>query len=233
MEFFRINMLHRKTTYRSAVFQDFEALGQHNYHEIIKFHGQNRDAIQRLNFDEFFIMELAYCDALFQTEDYPKHIEIANNIIELSILNNVQFYQGEDIYHKTLFQKAQSHKTINQFEDAIHITKELLKMNTTSKEYQQFLKICYINHNTDFLKNMRSYGVLMIFVAAGLFVLNILLVEAFYPAKVDLFNLLSIIGLVTGGLFLIGSLSIHRWQARQQFNQFLCELLERENKSVK
>lgn len=221
MDFFRINMLHRKTKYQSPVFIDFETLGKRNYHEIVRFCERNRDAMNQLNFDEFFIMELSYCDALFQMDMFDKHIYTANHVIELSILNNVQFYEGEDIYHRTLFQKAQAHKALNQLSEAIHITKELLKMNKTQKEYQQFLKLCYTKDGTPFLQNLRAYGVLICFVAAGLLVLNILIVEPFFPMKVGLINTISTIGLIVGGLSLIGGLTIHHWKAKRKFDEFM------------
>ena len=214
-------MLHRKTTYQSAVFQDFERLGKTNYHEIIRFCERNRNAMEALNFQEYFIMELAYCNALFQMGNYEKHLEIANKVIELSIFNNVHLFQGEDIYQKTLFQKAQAHKILNHLPEAIHITKELLKMNVNSKEYQSFLKFCYIKNNTPFLENLRGYGVLTCFVAASFLVLNILIIEPFYPQKVALFHTLSIIGLIFGAVLLIGGLTVHHWQAKKKFQEFL------------
>ena len=214
-------MLHRKTTYQSPVFTDFETLGKRNYHEIVHFCERNRDAMNQLNFDEFFIMELAYCHSLFQMDMFEKHIKTANHVIKLSILNNVQFYEGEDIYHRTLFQKAQAHKALNELPEAIHITKELLKMNTVPKEYQQFLKLCFTKDGTPFLQNLRAYGVLIIFFAAGLLVLNILIIEPFFPMKVGLFNMISVSSLVVGGLALIGGLTIHHWEAKRKFDEFM------------
>jgi hypothetical protein len=214
-------VLHRKTTYQSEVFQDFERLGKRNYHEIIRFCERNRDAMEALNFEEFFIMKLAYCEALFAMENYEKHISVANNVIELSIFNNVHLFQGEDIYQKTLFQKAQAHKALNHVSDAIHITKELLKMNVNCKEYQVFLKFCYTKDGTLFLENLRGYGVLMFFIAAGLFVLNILIVEPFHPHKIFFFNVLSLIILVLGTILLTCGLTVHHWQAKKKFRDFI------------
>jgi tetratricopeptide (TPR) repeat protein len=217
-------VLHRKTTYQSVVFQDFESLGRTNYHEIIRFCERNRDAMETLNFQEYFIMELAYCNSLFQMENYAKHLKVADRVIELSIFNNVHLFQGEDIYQKTLFQKAQAHKMLNHLPEAIHITKELLKMNVNSKEYQSFLKFCYLKNNTPFLENLRGYGVLICFVAASILVLNILLIEPFYPEKVASFHILSIIGLIIGAILLIGGLTVHHWQAKNKFSVFIREI---------
>ncbi|MFK7949383.1 MAG: hypothetical protein AB8G11_17460 [Saprospiraceae bacterium] len=217
-------MLHRKTTYQSPVFTDFETLGRRNYHEIVRFCEQNRSVMEQLNFDEFFIMELAYCNALFQMDMFDKLIKTANHVIELSILNNIQFYEGEDIYHRTLFQKAQAHKLLNQLPEAIHITKELIKMKPISKEYQQFLKMCHTKSETPFLQNLRGYGVLICLISAGLLILNILIIEPFFPMKVDLFNMISVSGLIIGGLSLIGGLSIHHWKAKRKFDGFMKSL---------
>lgn len=214
-------MLHRKTTYQSPVFTDFETLGRRNYHEIVRFCEKHHEVMEQLNFDEFFIMKLAYCNALFQMEMFEKHIKTATQVIELSIINNIQFYEGEDIYHRTLFQKAKAHKFLNQLPEAIHITKELIKMNIVTKEYQQFLKLCFTKNSTPFLQRLRGYGVLICFIAASIFVLNILIVEPFFPMKVGLFNLISATGLVIGGLSLVGGLTIHHWKARRKFKLFM------------
>lgn len=221
MEFFRYSMLHRKTTYQSAVYQNFETLDKRNYHEIIRFCDGNRVKMEQLSFDEFFIMELAYCNALFHMDYFEKHIETANEVIKLSILNNVQYYQGEDIYHKTLFQKAQAHRFLNQMSEAIHITKELIKMDSEPKEYQQFLKLCYTDNELPILELLRGYGVLICFISAALLLLNILIVEPFYPQSVYLINVISATGLVIGGIMLTAGLSIHRWKAYRKFQDFI------------
>lgn len=214
-------MLHRKTSYHSPVFINFETLGRRNYYEIVRYCENNRIAMQQLNFDEFFIMELAYCNALFQMDMFEKHITTANHIIELSILHNIQFYEGEDIYHRTLFQKAQAHKALNQLPQAIHLAKELIKMNSVTKEYQQFLKRCYTKNGTTFLQNLRAYGVLIFAISAGILVLNILIFEPFFPNYKLAVNIFAGLGITAGGLFLIGGLTIHHWKARKKFNQFI------------
>lgn len=216
-------MLHRKTSNHSPIFKDFETVGNRNYHEIVHFCERNRDAMYQLSFDEFFIMELAYCNALFEMEYYQRHIEVANSVIELSILNNIQYYQGEDIYHKTLFQKAQAHQVLKDIPTAIHIIKELLKMNSLPK-YHQFLKGCYTNDETKILENLRGYGVLICFITAGLFVLNILVIEPFYPQIIGLINTVSAVGLLVGALLLIGSVTIHHWQAKRKFQEFIKQI---------
>ena len=214
-------MLHRKATYQSPVFINFETLGRRNYYEIVRYCENNRSAMQQLNFDEFFIMELAYCNALFQMDLFEKHIITANHIIELSINHNIQFYEGEDIYHRTLFQKAQAHKALNQLPEAIHLAKELIKMSVVTKEYQQFLKRCYTKNSTPLLQNLRAYGVLICAIAAGVLVLNILIFEPFFPNHKLTINIVAGLGLATGGLFIIGGLTIHHWKARKKFNQFI------------
>ena len=217
-------MLHRETSYQSPVFINFETLGRRNYYEIVRYCESNRSAMQQLNFDEFFIMELAYCNALFQMDMFEKHINTANHIIELSINNNIQFYEGEDIYHRTLFQKAQAHKALNQLPEAIHLAKELIKMNSITKEYQQFLKLCYTRNNTAFLQNVRAYGVLICLIAAGFLILNVLIFEPFFPNYKLLINIAAGIVLTTGGFLIIGGLTIHHWKARKKFNQFIMSI---------
>ncbi len=214
-------MLHRKTSYQSPVFINFETLGRRNYYEIVRYCENNRGAMQQLNFDEFFIMELAYCNALFQMDMFEKHILTANHIIELSIINNIQFYEGEDIYHRTLFQKAQAHKALNQLPEAIHLVKELIKMNSITKEYQQFLKLCFTKNSTPLLQNLRAYGVLICSIAAGILVLNILIFEPFFHNYTHLINVIAAVGIVTGGLSLIGGLTIHHLKARKKFDKFM------------
>ncbi|NJN78016.1 MAG: hypothetical protein HC803_06495 [Saprospiraceae bacterium] len=100
-------MLERKTTYQSEVFQDFERLGKRNYHEIIRFCERNRDAMEALNFEEFFVMELTYCDALFAMEYYEKHISVANNVIELSISIMCIYFKART-FIKNAFPKSTS-----------------------------------------------------------------------------------------------------------------------------
>lgn len=214
-------MLQKETKYQSKVFRDFKMLDKRNYHSIVRFCEEHRKAIEALNFDEYFILELNFVNALFETESYKKHIQVANNVIEQSILHNVQYWQGEDIYLKTLHQKALAHYHLQEFRPTLHIVKELIKLKPNDKEYRRLFKRCVALDGAVFLKKIRAIGVLLFLLAASLFIINILVIESFYSSKSDLFSLLSITIIGFGAILLGSSVSIHRYKTYRQVSDFM------------
>ena len=214
-------MLQKETKYQSKVFRDFKMLDKRNYHSIVRFCEEHRRVIDALNFDEYFILELNYVNALFETEAYKKHIKVANTVIEQSIMHNIQYWQGEDIYLKTLYQKAQSHYYLQEYKPTLHIIKELIKLKPNDKEYLRLFKRCVALDGAVFLKNMRAVGVLLFLLAAGLFVINILIVENFYAAYSQAFSYISMAVVSLGGILLLWSVSIHRYKTYRQVKGFM------------
>lgn len=215
-------MLKRDTTYK--VFKDFRRLDKQNYHSIVRFCEEHRKAIEELSDTAFFEVEANYVNALFETEAYRKHIKVSNRLIQLSILQNIQYVNGEDIYLKTLFQKAESHLFIGDFDEAIHISKEIIKLQPKNKEFVNLLSRCYMQDGLAFLHHVRTAGVLLFFLSIGIFIIKILIVEYFFQSAQSFFQILNNTTLILGTILLVSGMTIHRIKAYHQVQRFLKSL---------
>lgn len=193
-------MLKKQSTYQSKVFRDFKTLDKRNYHAVVRFYERHQKEIPALDFDEAFVLQLHYCNALFEVGHYEKQIQMSDVVIECSILENIQYYQGEDVYLKTLFQKAKSLYHLEQYDQSEHILKELIKLSPNHKSYPKLLKRCFTKSSPAYIQTLQAIGIFMALIAVGLLVMNVLLVKNFYPAYSPLVHTIWISGVGLGVL---------------------------------
>lgn len=213
------------------MFRDFKTLDKRNYHSVVRFYEKYRMAILALPFDESFVMKLAYCTALFEVGRYEQHLKIADEIIESSILNNIQFYQGEDIYLKTLFQKANAQFELKNYEASEHILKELVKLSPRQKMYPKLLHRCYLKRSGKYLQNLQAIGIFMLLISAGFLVINVLIFHNFYPKQALLTDIITSVGFGFGVLFILSSIFIQRIRIRGKVVKLQKEAIERKEKT--
>ncbi|MGB0863844.1 MAG: hypothetical protein ACPGXZ_13060, partial [Saprospiraceae bacterium] len=203
-------MIQKQSKNQSKVFRDFKTLDKRNYHSVVRFYERYKMAILALPFDETFVMKLAYCTALFEIGRYEQHLKLADEIIENSILNNIQFYQGEDIYLKTLFQKAKAQFQLKNYHSSEHILKELIKLSPRQKTYLKLLHRCFLKKSGKYLQNLQTVGIFILLVSAGFLVINIIVIHSFYANYSNTTNLITGIGFGFGILFILSSIIIQR-----------------------
>ncbi|MFQ5445501.1 MAG: hypothetical protein ACE5FF_01095, partial [Saprospiraceae bacterium] len=135
-------MTPHRSTYQAKVFHDFQAIDPKEWRTIVRFYEEYESEIKNLDFGAYFEMVTAYTNALFEIGAYEKHIPMADTVIELSVMNNVRFFNGEDVFHKSLFKKAASCYHTHQLEKAEYILRELLRIDPYDDDASMFLKKC-------------------------------------------------------------------------------------------
>ena len=223
-------MLQKKSKYQSKVYRDFKTLDKRNFHAIVRFYEEHLPKINQLRFEEAFVMQLSYAMALSEVGLYEKHLYVADNIIETSIFNNIQFHQGEDIYLKTLLQKAQSFYQLQRFSEAEHILKELIKLSPTHKTYPKLLRQCLAKDGAVYLQSIQSAGIFMVLIFAGLWVINILVIRNFFLEYTLLSNLICWLGIISGASFLVISSIIKRVRVQGKVGHFQKTVFEEKKK---
>ena len=119
-----------QSTYHSRIFRDFKEIDAANHRRIIRFYEDKEEDIQRLDFEEYFQLIVAYVNALFEVGAYQKHLLMVDVVIEMTIVHNVERYKGEDIYEKMLFRKAASLYNIMEYAKAEYVTKNRMGNGT-------------------------------------------------------------------------------------------------------
>lgn len=206
-------MLKRPTTYDSAVFKEFNRLDEDNHQSVVHFYEQHKEDMMTLNFDERFIILLAYCNSLYEINAYKKHLRVSDEIVERSIYHNIQFFNGEDIYLKTLYRKAKSFFHLHEYDSAKHIAQELVKITPGNRSYAQLLNKCLIRQRPKLIKRILAMGVFLYLLSVLLVVVNILLVKPISEASVQPMELLRKGIFVAGIGSLLFGIFLHHFMA--------------------
>lgn len=205
----------------TKLYRDFKEIEEGEYHTIIRFYEAQMVAVTRLPFERYFEILVDYSNALFEVGAYDKHLDSASQVIQLSIEQNIQFYRGEDIYFKSLYQKAASHHNRLEYEEAIHILKELIKIAPHHELSIQFLKRCLHHSQPRYIKIARAASIVLFLGAAVITATEVIYIHPFSPSYTDLFEQLRFTTLGIGLFVLIGTFLYHRYRMNHQVNKLV------------
>jgi len=183
---------------RSETYEAFLAIEAAAYREKILFIEENFFMLRELHGDEYFDMMVLYGEALFETGEYGRQAKLADHIIEMSMERNIIFHRGQDIYFETLFKKAASLHNLDQIDKAVHILKELIKMNPDHESTKLFLINCLIRQKKAIVRPYRNISLVLLMTSALVIAVELLLVNTLWP------NWSSIVEIIRNGLFISG-----------------------------
>ncbi len=132
-----------KYSKESRIFRDFRCIPYSDYYYLIRFYEQYYADIDNLPFDEGLIMSYYYASALFETKEYESHIEVANHILEQSIINNIRYIDGEDIYMSLLYKKTYAHLKTGDHKKALELAEQVVRIDINNRKYEKLLYQCY------------------------------------------------------------------------------------------
>lgn len=141
-----------KYSEQSRIFRDFRSIPYSDYYYLIRFYEQYDQDISHLPFDEGLIMSYYYANALFETQEYDTHIEMSNYILEQSIINNVRYIDGEDIYMTVLHKKTYAHLKLGEIETAQNLATQLVRLDTNHYLYHILLRQCFLEKRPTWIR---------------------------------------------------------------------------------
>lgn len=183
---------------RSETYEAFLAIEAGAYKDKIEFIEENFFLLRELPADEYFDMMVLYNEALFETGEYIRQAKLADHIIEMSMERNIVLHRGQDIYFETLFKKAASLHNLDQLDKAVHILKELLKMNPDHESTKLFLINCLVRQKKSLVRPYRNISLGLLLASALVIAFELLIVRSFWPSWS------SIVEIVRNGLFISG-----------------------------
>ena len=170
-----------KFTQLSNLFQRFKLIPLSQHFALIRFFKQYESEIEQLPAAEHITILAYFVDALHEEGGQNQAVlQYSAELLQFSILHNLQFVEGEDIYLRTLYQKTVAHLRQNQIEKATKIAKQLLHLAPHSKIYRALLQDCLLLNRPNWVKNCFAVGILALAAAVALSVANILVLESFY-----------------------------------------------------
>lgn len=187
-----------KYTEQSRIFKSFRAIPYSDFYNLIRFYERYEDDVTELPLDEQLTIIYYYSNALFETGEYKEYISWANKLLEYSIIHNVQYIDGEDIYLSTLRQKTFAHFKLNEIELATKLAHQLIKITPASKKNSRLLRKCLRKQRPKWIDNFLVLGIGLIFVGSLVSISRILLVEAFYQNLLPIVSILEVLCWIVG-----------------------------------
>src|SRR6187402_1120725 len=150
----------------SKTYEAFLAIDVGAYKEKIQFIEENFFKLRDLDSEDYFDIMVLYGEALFETGEYARQAKLADHILEMSIERNIIIHRDQDVYFETLFKKAASLHNLDKIEQAIHILKELVKINPDHESTKLFLINCIIRQKKPAVRPYRNISLLLLLSSA-------------------------------------------------------------------
>ncbi len=212
-----------KSTYHSKTFRDFKEIESDNFRRIIHFYEEREETIRGLDFEEYFELLIAYVNGLFEVGFHKKHLLMVDVAIAEAINNNVQYFEGEDIFEKLLFRKAASHYRRLELKECDHVLRELIRINPYHEHGILFLKKCLRRMEPLFFNRAKAGSVFLFLLSAFIISLEVLFIRPFYSLYTDQVELTRNGIFALGLLLLIGGFLLHRLRVERKVEQFVRE----------
>lgn len=133
-----------KYSEQSRIFRDFRSIPYSDYYYLIRFYEQYNQDIDYLPLNEGLIMTYYYANALFETQEYDTLIDVANSILEQSIIHNIRYIDGEDVYMAILYKKTYAHLKLEEIETAQKLAVQLVRLDYHHFLHQALLRQCFL-----------------------------------------------------------------------------------------
>lgn len=183
--------------YKNDVYQAFKALEKASYREIVYYYETNKYKIQNLDIEPHFEILTAYAIALFELGMYRRYVEIADEILEQSIIFNIFEVDQEDIFSSTLFRKAAAHYNLLERDKAEMLIIQLLNIHPYNQDARSFYGRI-MTSKKKYSAYSRALSVVFLLSSAFCIAIELLVIRPFYA------DLIPILEVVRNCLFALG-----------------------------
>ncbi len=166
---------------RLRLYRNFKSIEVNDFHGLIRYYEQNEDGIRALDFDEYLDCTLTYTNALYEAGDYGKHLVMCDHLLELVIMQNVDHWGGEDLYHRLLFKKSASLYYLQEYGKSERILREIIKIYPYDHLAALYLNKTLLLQKPIWLFRARASAVAFALMAVLVIALEILAVPQFFP----------------------------------------------------
>lgn len=219
-----------KSVKHSRVYLNFKEIEIGEFREIVRYFEDNEYQIQHLEFGEYFELKIVYLIALFEIGAYHRYLSKVEELIAATILHNIKYHKGEDIYQKLLFKKAAAYYHLLQMEKAEHILYELIKMNPHDEVVILLLKKCLQKKQPAYVRHTRALSILAFLFAAVIISVEVLLIRNFFQLYADSFEFYRNVVFFFGLLLLVGGDLLHYLQVNNKVNKFVSKARNRKSR---
>ena len=184
--------------YRLKLYRNFKAIDAKDPYGIIRYYEQYEEELRTLETDEYIDCTLAYTDALFDTDDYARHLVMCDYLIELIMKEGIYYWGGEDLFCRLLHVKAVSLYNSGRLNEAINVLIALVKISPQQAQTAQLLSHYLQQEKTPGRMKGRAISLLIIFLAALAAGATGLIIKPFFQDYINLATQ------ITGGMLITG-----------------------------
>lgn len=186
----------------SQLYRQLRDLDPHDYQRVIRRYEEKESELGRLDALEYFELTVYYVDALYQTGAFRQHQLMVDLVIEASIRESfVEINDfSNDIFQFMLFRKAAAAYRLLDFDTAIHVGRELVRIDNGRELYVRFLRAAYFKRQVGVLQFGRASFIFCVLLTALLITINLLVIANFRPSLEPVFQW------ATGSVFISGLL---------------------------
>lgn len=206
----------------SQLYRRLRDLDPHDHQRIIRLYEELETEIGRLDVLEYFELTVYYVNALYQTGAFRQHQLMIDLVIEGGIRHNITEVEGisGDIFQHLLFHKAAAAFRLRHFDVAIHVARELVRIDPGRDLYARFLRMALFKEQTATLQFGRAGFIFCVLLAAFLITMNLLVVINFNPEYVAGFQAAIASVFALGILCLSGAYGLAYWRAHRAAYRF-------------
>lgn len=215
------------STYHSKLYRGFKEIEPNEYHSLVRYYEAYEEKIKQLEFSEFFELLILYTEALFEIGAYQNHSLMVDAAIEISVVNNIKFYNKKDIYFELLFKKAASCYNLMKYDEAEHILRELIKMDPYNSISIRFLNKCLLRKKSFFIRGAQALSVVFFLLAAMVISVELIIIRPLYEMHTSSFEFYRNSIFILGVFILGGSELISRFEIKRQVNAFVVQAKKR------
>ena len=186
------------------LYSNFRHIRHDDVYAQIRFYERHADALSYLNSDEHFTVCCYYANALFAAEDFERYLSVAPLVLEKSIVDNIQFVDGVDVYMDHLEKMSIAYLKLKQYETAVKICVQLYNISGSAKKYKILLKRMLKSQRPKIILDLFAISICLALFWTSCEISSLLVFEAFYTQAATFIDMLQSLLLYA----LLGSLSV-------------------------
>jgi hypothetical protein len=190
--------------HRLKLYRNLKALSAQDPYSVVRFYEENEEAFGALYPEEYLDCTLDYTVALFQTNDYTRHIVMCDHLIEYVMTENLDHWGGEDQFTYLLWSKSQSLYYLHDYAKAAKVLHDLVRIDPDRREAKELRLLCMLKQKPPYRQKIRAVALLLLLLAAISAGLAGLVFQAWFPdwQPIASWTALSLLG--TGMTLLLG-----------------------------
>ena len=205
----------------SRLYQNFKAIEPTDFRRIATFFEQNKKHIFKLDGEEYVEIMWAYSKSLFELADYQQCIRLSDELISFVMEHNIVTINGIHIFETLLFQKGAAFMNERQFDKAVYVLEELIKITPHDAHVALVLQKAMHGAKPNLIRRCRATAIILWLTTAILVLIERLLIQNFYKPyqKMFMYGYWATFGMAI--LVWSGGYLFQHWRVHRAVNQHI------------